>query len=217
MEYYFKQDDFTIFKIEGLEERMTVIRERIQPVFQSVGDTFIKKVNDHTKFEGEFHIAQHRRRTTNPPESTWAAFGGNKRGYKKYPHIQLGINDDHIFMFLSIIDNPKHEKVMGHYLLENKTAFSHLTDDFFISGDHTRTDIQPISPEVIENTLNRLINVKKGEFMIGRVLTQDSEELGNKNVQHTFFEETLDKILPIYTQLLEVYFNHENKLQIGSV
>ncbi|MCC5895082.1 MAG: DUF1054 family protein [Alkalibacterium sp.] len=126
-----------------------------------MGDTFIERVNAHTDFEGEFHIAQHRRRSTNPPESTWSAFNGNKRGYKKYPHIQLGINTDHIFMFLSLIDNPKHEKGMGTYLLENKKAFSHLSEDFYVSGDHTRPDIEPASPDVIEKTLNLLIQVKK--------------------------------------------------------
>lgn len=74
MEHYFKQEDFNIFTVDGLKERMALIRERIHPVFQSVGDAFISKVNLHTSFQGEFHIAQHRRRTTNPPESTWSFF-----------------------------------------------------------------------------------------------------------------------------------------------
>lgn len=210
MEHYFKQNDFTIFTVDGLEERMELIRKKIQPVFQSVGDTFISKVNHHTNFEGAFHIAQHRRRTTNAPESTWSAFGGNKRGYKKYPHIQVGINNEYIFMFLSIIDNPKHEKIMGKYLLENQSAFSHLSNDFYVSGDHTRPEIEPASTEIIESKLKRMINVKKGEFMIGKVLTPDSKEMEHKDLQHGFFEKTLEDLLPIYSQLLDVYFSHEN-------
>ncbi|MDZ7834202.1 MAG: DUF1054 family protein [Alkalibacterium sp.] len=37
MKVYFDEKDFEIFDIEGLDERMAAIRERIQPVFQHIG------------------------------------------------------------------------------------------------------------------------------------------------------------------------------------
>ncbi|MCC5895081.1 MAG: hypothetical protein JJU16_06420 [Alkalibacterium sp.] len=45
--------------------------------------------------------------------------------------------------------------------------------------------------------------------MIGKVLTQQSSEMGQKELQRRFFEETLDNLLPIYRQLLTVYFSQE--------
>lgn len=209
MKSFFKKSDFEIFNIDGLDERMSAIREHIQPVFQQIGDNYIDDVNEYTSFPGSFHIAQHRRRTTNPPESTWSAIGGNKRGYKKYPHIQIGINEDHIFMFLSLIDNPKHEKRMGNYLLNTPSLWSNLPDDYYLSGDHTKTDIEKAQQESIERNLQRLIKVKKGEFMLGRILTPESKELKDNEKQNEFFKDTLNVLLPIYKELLEVYQEEE--------
>ena len=48
------------------------------------------------------HIAKHLRRTAYPPESTWVAIGGDKRGYKKYPHFQIGINEHYVFFTLAV-------------------------------------------------------------------------------------------------------------------
>ncbi|SFB85223.1 Uncharacterized protein YktB, UPF0637 family [Alkalibacterium subtropicum] len=211
MKKYFEKSDFNLFTIEGLDERMSVIRESIQPVFQHFGDTYIEDVNEYTGFDGSFHIAQHRRRTTNPPESTWSAIGGNKRGYKKYPHIQIGINEEYIFMFLSLIDNPKHEKLMADYLLNHPTLWNDLPDDYYVSGDHTKTAIEKAGAETVEKTLRRLIKVKKGEIMIGRILTPDSMSLADPDKQEAFFKETLDVLLPIYKELLDLYQEAEAK------
>ena len=209
MKVYFDKTDFEIFDIEGLDERMAAVRERIQPVFQHLGDTHRAHVNDYTQFNGSFHIAQHRRRTTNPPESTWSAFGGNKRGYKKYPHIQVGINQEHIFMFLSIIDNPKHELAMGEFLLQHRSIWNDLPDDYYVSKDHTKAEIQKADRENVEKTLKRLIKVKKGEFMLGRVLSPHSPELNNEQEQAEFFRKTLTGLLPIYKKLLDLYSEEE--------
>lgn len=211
MAEYFRKKDFEIFEVEGLDARMHEIRKRIQPVFQYIGDTHTDYINDYTGFDGSFHIAQHRRRTTNPPESTWSAIGGDNRGYKKYPHIQIGINEEHIFMFLSLIDNPKHEKAMGSFLLNRPELWSDLSDDYYISGDHTKAAIKKAKVDTIEHTLDRLLNVKKGEFMIGRILTPSSEELMDDTMQDKFFKETVDGLLPMYKELLDLHQKEENK------
>lgn len=211
MKNYFEKSDFDLFDINGLDERMHVIRESIQPVFQHFGDTYIDHVNKYTGFEGSFHIAQHRRRTTNPPESTWSALGGNKRGYKKYPHIQIGINEEYIFMFLSLIDNPKHEKLMAEYLLSHPALWNDLPEDYYVSGDHTKTAVNKAEEEMIEKTLHRLVKVKKGEIMLGRIIRPYNEVLGDGEKQETFFKETLDVLLPVYKELLDLYQEEERK------
>lgn len=209
MKKCFTKSDFELFEIDGLDERMSVIRESIQPVFQYFGDKYTDHVNDYTDFEGSFHIAQHRRRTTNPPESTWSAIGGNNRGYKKYPHIQIGINEEYIFMFLSLIDNPKHEKLMAEYLLDHPTLWKDLPEDYYVSGDHTKTAVKSADEATIEKTLHRLIKVKKGEIMLGRIITPESEVLGEQQKQEAFFKETLNVLLPIYKALLDLYQEEE--------
>ncbi len=47
------------------------------------------------------------RRTTNPPENTWVAFAPNKRGYKMMPHYEVGMWDDHVYIYLAVEENMK--------------------------------------------------------------------------------------------------------------
>lgn len=205
----FTKIDFEIFQLVSLEERMAAIRERIQPVFQEIGNTYAPIVAEKTKYEANFHIAQHRRRTTNPPESTWSAIGGNARGYKNYPHVQVGINDEHIFIFVSIIDNPIFEKEMGRSLLEYRKNWNQLPDDFVISGDHTKSKVEDLNEENAVRLINRLLTVKKSEVLIGRTISSDDSILEDKVKQRKFFEETIESLVPLYKQLLDIHYAYE--------
>lgn len=91
----FMEEDFDAFTIDGLDERMEAIRERIQPKFKSIGDELSGPLSEMTGKEMHVHIAKHARRTKNPPNDTWMAFCHDKRGYKKHPHFQIGLFDDH--------------------------------------------------------------------------------------------------------------------------
>ena len=91
----FTQKSFEIFKIEGLEPRMTEIRSEIQPVFSEIGQKLLTELSVKIpNQEFYFHIAQHRRRTANAPENTWSAISTKVRGYKMEAHFQLGIWED---------------------------------------------------------------------------------------------------------------------------
>lgn len=206
----FTKKDFEIFQLTSLEERLTAIRERIQPVFQEIGNNYAPIVTEKTRYEARFHIAQHRRRTTNPPESTWCAIGGDARGYKKYPHIQVGINKEHIFIFVSIIDNPVFEKEMGKNLLECRQNWNHLTDDFVISGDHTKSKVEDLNEDSAVRIINRLLNVKKGEVLIGKIIASDDSILEDQVKQRQFFKETIEQLLPLYKQLVDIHYNYDN-------
>lgn len=201
----FKKEDFQVFQLNRLEERMEAIRERIQPIFQDLGDTYTSIIEEKTGHEMYFHIAQHRRRTTNPPQSTWSAVGGDARGYKKYPHIQIGINEEHVFVFVSIIDRPLYEKDMGESLLENKEIWIKLKDDFVISGDHTKSNVDPLTEESGTRLIKRMITVKKGEVLIGRIIPNTSSLLDDQSKQQTFLLETIVQLIPLYKQLLDQY------------
>ncbi|GEQ33931.1 DUF1054 family protein [Marinilactibacillus psychrotolerans] len=204
----YKKEDFEIFQLKQLEERMEAIRERIQPIFQEFGDTYSRIVEEKTGYKTHFHIAQHRRRTTNPPESTWSAIGGDSRGYKKYPHIQMGINEEHIFIFVSIIDQPLLEKDMGKSLLENKENWIKLKDNFVISGDHTKSNVESLTEESGTRLIERMITVKKGEILIGRIIPNNSPLLDDQSTQQAFLFETISQLIPLYKQLLDLYEQH---------
>ena len=160
----FTENSFAVFDVDGLEERMAAIRQEIQPVFQQLDEVFQQVLEPLLGEELFIHIAQHRRRTANPPENTWSALSRQKRGYKMEPHFQLGIWPEYVFMWLSCIDQPKNEQAIADTLLEHLDRFAQLSPDFVLSGDHTKEKVEELSPENTERLLKRFRDVKKGNF-----------------------------------------------------
>ena len=109
----FTKQSFDAFSLETLDERMEKIRAEIQPIFQTIGEAAIPLIEESCQEPFYLHIAQHRRRTVYPPAETWAGIGPNKRGYKMDAHFQIGINQAYVFVWLSVIDQPKNQATIA--------------------------------------------------------------------------------------------------------
>ena len=205
-EPYFTQTEFSSFSIEGLEERMKEIRTHIQPKFQYLGKLISKSLE--SKLNGEMlpiHVAKHLRRTKFAPESTWVGIGGDNRGYKKYPHFQIAIDKNAVYIWLAFIDNPQFEKEMAAYFLKYPESIAQLPDDYIVSLDHTKDQVTRINEVDIQAALTRWQKVKKGEFMVGRRLKKDGPILNDADQTEQFILETVHKLFPIYKQAYAAY------------
>lgn len=197
----FNESSFDVFTIDGLDDRMSAIRSEIQPIFTTIGQPICEKLSQNFNRPFYLHIAQHRRRTVHPPENTWAAMSEGKRGYKMNAHFQIGIWPEYIFIWLSIIDQPKNQKEMAEILLQNLTIFDSLPKDSMISLDHTKPELLPLTPENLKSALIRLNTVKKAEFQIGRVIKKESSLWHNPAKAMQYIEETYTSLFPIYDLL----------------
>lgn len=202
----FAKNDFDIFLIEGLDERMNAIRKQIQPKFKEIGRLLAPELASQLNEETiPVHIAQHLRRTKHAPESTWMAFCGTNRGYKKYPHFQLGLYQSHLFIWLAFMDNPQHEKQMAESFIKKPGYLEQLPDDYVVSLDHTVEKVTPIKELDLKKALTRWKNVKKGEFLIGRqVLAEDPLLSDPENFRH-YLLETYRSLIPLYQQAFAAY------------
>lgn len=194
----FTEKDFDVFTIAGLDPRMAGIRSTIQPKFQELDEYFAEKLGDKLETEFFVHIAQHRRRTVYPPENTWSALSQKKRGYKMEAHFQLGIWPDYLFMWLSLIDNPKNEKAIAQAFLDNQELFKQLDDDFYLSIDHTQPEIERLNEADLEKHLTRFRDVKKGEFQIGRIIRKTDNLLNDPEKARAYMLKTYEELLPLY-------------------
>ena len=79
----FTTSDFKVFDLKGFQPRMAAIRGQIRPKLEALGAALLPNVARLTGGEAFAHVAKHARRTVNPPDDTWVAFGPDKRGYKK--------------------------------------------------------------------------------------------------------------------------------------
>lgn len=64
--YTFKQKDFKVFSVEGLENRMAALDEKVRPQLNALGERYSKYLTEQTGDEFFYHVAKHARRTVNP-------------------------------------------------------------------------------------------------------------------------------------------------------
>ncbi len=195
----FTTDDFNIFHIEGLIPRKRAIEDRIQPKFKRIGDELTADLSAMIGSEMFLHIARHARRTVNPPDDTWLAIAGDKRGYKKHPHFQIGLWDDRVFIWLAFIYELPRKTEIASTFLEHMDEINQLrTDHFVISLDHTKKDATAIENMDLTSSLERFRDVKKAEFLVGKQLFPSNPLLGNGQEFIKFARKTFEQLLPLY-------------------
>ncbi|WP_227995184.1 YktB family protein [Oceanobacillus sp. CFH 90083] len=195
--HHFTKEDFQTFLIDGLDERMEAIQHRIQPKFQAIGEELVTYLSERTGQDLYLHIAKHARRTVNPPNDTWLAIADNKRGYKKHPHFQVGLFDDHLFIWLALIyELPNKQKIAQNYL-ESFHEIKKLPESFVVSLDHTKKDSISLE-ELSQKDVERFRDVKKAEFLIGKHLSCNDPILQNDKELFTTITTTYEQLLPLY-------------------
>jgi uncharacterized protein YktB (UPF0637 family) len=194
--------DFQTFTINGLEPRMEAIRERIQPKFKSIGDTLLDDVSILAGSEMHLHIAQHLRRKTNAPKDTWMAFSSNKRGYKQHPHFQVGLFDDHLFIWFALIyELPHKQAIATTYLQQLQQVIDIIPQDYVISLDHTKKDsliAGNLSATDWEHMLVKFRDVKKTELLVGRHFQANDSLLADGEAFIHVVKETITELMPLY-------------------
>ncbi len=111
--FQWTNQDFDVFKIDGLEQRMEALTLNIRPKFHGLGEMFSNYLSINLGEEFFPHVAKHARRTVNPPKDSWVAFSPYKRGYKSLPHFQIGLWHNYLFIIVAIIYEAPQKNVNG--------------------------------------------------------------------------------------------------------
>ncbi|WP_080846681.1 YktB family protein [Cytobacillus gottheilii] len=198
----FTNDDFSVFTIDGLDERMDALKTTIRPKLEDLGKHFSGVLSAETGHEMFPHVARHARRTKNPPNDTWVAFASNPRGYKMLPHFQIGLWETHVFIWFALIYEAPNKEEFGK-TLENHLdqMYDEIPQDFVWSGDHTKPDVykhSELSKDELLNLFNRLQTVKKAEILCGVNISR--EKAVNMNAQEflSLADNVFKKLLPFY-------------------
>jgi uncharacterized protein YktB (UPF0637 family) len=88
----FIRRDFAVFAIEDLSARMAKIDDLIQPRLTRLGNELAPQLSRNLRIEFFAHVASHVRRTANPTDETWVAFGPSRAGYKRHAYLALCIS-----------------------------------------------------------------------------------------------------------------------------
>lgn len=195
----FTQSDFDTFTIEGLEPRMAALRERIQPKFRAIGEEMTGYLSEQLNQDMYLHVAQHARRTVNAPKDTWSAYCHNNRGYKKHPHFQVGLYDDHLFVWLAFIYELPHKREIADIFLDHIEDIEEtIPENYMISMDHMKKDARKMKEVNLEESLERFKKVKKAELLIGKHFKPSDDIVQDGELLIEEIKTIYDTLIPIY-------------------
>lgn len=205
----FKEDDFNVFAVEGLDERMEELKTIIRPKLEALGEHFKPILTEKTEEEVYYHVAKHARRKVNPPDDTWVAFCNNKRGYKKLPHFQIGMFGSHLFVWFAVIyESPVKEEIARNFIKNIDDIKRTVPETFEWSIDHTKPDTIPhkdLAKEDLIHMFERLENIKKAELLCGITIDSTDSLLQNEKALLHKIEDTFLTLMPLYKQSMKLY------------
>ena len=100
----FTEEDFAVFELEEFGERMPSLRALIKPKLMQLGTVLPQALSESVGETLYPHVAQHLRRTVNPPVETWVAFARTKRAYKPSVHLRVGIGRERVRVTVFVED-----------------------------------------------------------------------------------------------------------------
>ncbi|HEX7066225.1 MAG TPA: DUF1054 domain-containing protein [Bacillales bacterium] len=195
----FHNKDFDVFKVDGLDARMEALKSRVRPKLEELGEIIAPTLSALTGDEIFPHVAQHARRTVNPPNDTWVAFADNKRGYKKHPHFQIGLWQTHLFVWFAVINEADNKTAIAENFNKHLSEMKkRIPGDYVWSKDHTEPEVIPQTDADLKAMVERLKNVKKAEILCGRNFVRGNALLKNGDQLIHEIENTFKTVLPLY-------------------
>ncbi|MGG1661765.1 YktB family protein [Brevibacillus sp. NRS-1366] len=198
----FAQEDFDVFSIDGLDQRMDAIKTIIRPKLEALGQQFAPLLSISCGHEMFYHVAKHARRTVNPPVDTWVAWAADKRGYKKHPHFQIGLWGTHLFVWYAVIYEAPSKGAISQAMKENMDEILELIPDHFHwSPDHTQpasTAQHELGKEGVAKLVDRLAQVKKAELLCGITIDRNDPILLDGNALVARLETTFAVLTKLY-------------------
>ncbi len=175
----FGAKDFQVFAIPDFPGRMAAIRRNIQPKLFALAEEIGPKLESIVGNEAFPHVAKHMRRTVNPPEDTWVAFGPEKRGYKKTQHFKVAISRRCVrFLFEIGPEYADKAKWVKTWQREAGRLASALKKGSALGWYKNEHDEEPgallgsLSSQNIEQLAGDLTRRKDGQLVFGRRLDQ---------------------------------------------
>jgi uncharacterized protein YktB (UPF0637 family) len=163
--------DFSVFKVEGFNERMQQIYEHVRPKLIRLGDELAPELARRLHMEFFPHVAKHARRTVNPPPETWAAFGPSPKGYKRYGYLALCISGAGLHARAVVKAEADNRPLMGEKIA---ARYAQLIKDFkgariahYDKWDFTDLPLAEPADKEFFNSLSQALSKKTGGIDLG--------------------------------------------------
>lgn len=175
----FSAQDFKVFELSGFQDRMAAIKGKVRPKLEGIGKALAPEIARRAGGDIFAHVAKHARRTVNPPDDTWVAFGPDKRGYKKDLHFKVAVSR-HAMRFL-FEAGPEYQRKARWAELWKKQAdklaptLRKMSDAGWFKSEHDEEPtalLADLPSGDIKNLADALTRRRDGQLVIGRRLAE---------------------------------------------
>jgi len=201
----FVAGDFRIFDVQGFNPRMTEIRARVRPKLDAFGGRLASSVSRSVGDDVFAHVARHARRTVNPPDDTWVAFGPDARGYKKHGHFKIAVSRSAVRFLFEI--GPEHAEKRRWAAAWKKNApkvgpvlrrVKHLAWFKNEHDDEPASPLADLTPEGLAELADELTRTRDGQFVVGRAVPADEAARWTAAQYRSAALDTFRALAPLY-------------------
>jgi uncharacterized protein YktB (UPF0637 family) len=197
--------DFRVFTVTGFAPRMQAIRTRVRPKLESIGRSLLPDVGRATGSEAFTHVAKHARRSVNPPDDTWVAFGPDKRGYKKHCHFKVAVSRGCVRFLFEI--GPEHGTKRSWAAAWRKSApklapvLRRMKGLAWFKNEHDEEPVAMLSDldtDAVIEFADQLVRTRDGQLVIGRVFPAAEASRWTEAQYRAAALETFRALAPLY-------------------
>jgi len=201
----FGPGDFKIFDVKGFQPRMEEIRARIRPKLEALGKSVTPGVARCAGGETFAHVAKHARRTVNPPDDTWVAFGPDARGYKKHCHFKVAVSR-HCVRFLFEV-GPEHadKKRWTAAWIKNAGKLAPVLRRMkvlaWFKNEHDEIPaaaLGDMAPDALVELADAIVRRRDGQLVLGRAVAAEEAARWTEAQYRTAALETFRVLVPLY-------------------
>jgi uncharacterized protein YktB (UPF0637 family) len=184
---------------------MAEIRTRIRPKLEALGTSLAPGIARATGGDIHTHVARHARRTVNPPDDTWVAFGPDPRGYKKHPHFKVAVSRGCVRFLFEI--GPEHADKKRWAAAWKKSApklapvLRRVRGLGWFKNEHDEAAAAPLadlSPEDLADLADELLRTRDGQFILGRAVGAEEAARWSDAQYRAAALETFRTLAPLY-------------------
>src|SRR5262245_16458687 len=197
--------DFKVFDVQGFAPRMTELRARVRPKLDAFGGSLSASVGRSVGGNVFAHVARHARRTVNPPDDTWVAFGPDARGYKKHSHFKIAVSRRCVrFLFEVGPEHTDKRRWASTWKKNARTVGPVLRRVKHLAWFKNEHDEEPASaladftPEKLGELADELTRTRDGQLVLGRAVPADEAARWAEAQYRSAALETFRALAPLY-------------------
>jgi uncharacterized protein YktB (UPF0637 family) len=197
--------DFRVFDVKGFKPRMGEIRSRVRPKLEALGHSLAPAVGRSLGAEVFAHVARHARRTVNPPDDTWVAFGPDARGYKKHCHFKVAVSRRCVRFLFEIGPEHADKKRWGTAWKKNAPKLApvlrRVKNLAWFKDEHDEEPAAPLAdlaPDALGELGDALTRTRVGQLVIGRAVPAEEAARWSEAQYRAAALETFRALAPLY-------------------